>query len=52
VPAYVVFHDSTLRAIAQARPASLEALRAIPGLGERKLANYGAELLAVVAEIA
>jgi ATP-dependent DNA helicase RecQ len=49
VPAYVVFHDSTLRAIAQARPASPEALRAIPGLGERKLANYGAELLAIVA---
>ena len=49
VPAYVVAHDSTLRAIARARPASHEALRAIPGLGERKLANYGADLLAIVA---
>ncbi len=49
VPAYVVLHDSTLRAIAQARPASLEALRALPGLGERKLANYGEQLLALVA---
>jgi ATP-dependent DNA helicase RecQ len=48
VPAYVVFHDSTLRAIAQARPAGIEALRAIPGLGERKLDNYGAALLDLV----
>ncbi len=48
VPAYVVFHDSTLRAIAQARPARIEALRAIPGLGERKLDNYGAALLDLV----
>jgi len=48
VPAYVVLHDSTLQAIAQARPASIEALRAIPGLGERKLANYGAQLLALI----
>jgi len=49
VPAYVVFHDSTLRAIALARPASVEALGGIAGLGERRLANYGAALLEVVA---
>jgi len=49
VPAYVVFHDSTLLAIAQARPASTDALRAIAGLGERKLANYGARLLELIA---
>jgi ATP-dependent DNA helicase RecQ len=48
VPAYVVFHDSTLQAIAQAKPGSSDALRAIPGLGERKLANYGAQLLALI----
>jgi ATP-dependent DNA helicase RecQ len=48
VPAYVVFHDSTLQAIAQARPGSIDALRAIPGLGERKLANYGAQLLELI----
>jgi len=48
VPAYVVFHDSTLQAIAQARPRSIDALRAIPGLGERKLANYGAQLLEII----
>ncbi len=45
VPAYVVFHDQTLRAIAQARPDSMEALHAVSGVGAQKLANYGAELL-------
>jgi ATP-dependent DNA helicase RecQ len=49
VPAYVVFHDATLQAIAQARPASVEALRGIAGLGERKLANYGEQLLDLIA---
>jgi ATP-dependent DNA helicase RecQ len=48
VPAYVVLHDSTLQTIAQARPATIDELRTIPGLGERKLANYGAQLLALV----
>jgi ATP-dependent DNA helicase RecQ len=50
VPAYVVFHDSTLLAIAQARPVSAAELRGIAGLGERKLANYGEQLLALVGE--
>jgi len=49
VPPYVVFHDTTLRAIAAARPGSLEALRGISGVGERKLANYGAAIARVVA---
>jgi ATP-dependent DNA helicase RecQ len=48
VPAYVVFHDSTLQAIALARPRSIDALGTIPGLGERKLARYGEQLLALV----
>jgi ATP-dependent DNA helicase RecQ len=48
VPAYVVFHDSTLRLIAQARPQTLAALAAVPGLGEKKLANYGAAIVALV----
>ncbi len=50
VPAYVVLHDSTLQTIARARPATIDDLRAIPGLGERKLANYGAQLLALVGQ--
>jgi ATP-dependent DNA helicase RecQ len=49
VPPYVVFHDATLHAIAAARPGSLEALRAICGVGERKLANYGAAIVRLVA---
>ena len=45
VPAYVIFHDATLAEIAGRRPASLEALRGIPGVGESKLARYGAAVL-------
>jgi ATP-dependent DNA helicase RecQ len=48
VPAYIVFHDSTLHAIAASRPASQAALLAVPGLGPRKLADYGVEILEVV----
>ncbi len=50
VPAYVIFHDATLRDIAHARPASIEALRAISGVGVRKLEAYGAEILALVTQ--
>jgi ATP-dependent DNA helicase RecQ len=49
VPPYVVFHDSTLAAIAEARPTSLQALARIGGVGTRKLERYGAALLDVVA---
>ena len=49
VPAYVVLHDGTLRAIAQQRPQSLDALRGISGIGEKKLERYGAEVLRLVA---
>jgi ATP-dependent DNA helicase RecQ len=48
VPPYVVFHDTTLRAIAAARPGSLEALRMISGVGERKLEHYGAAIVRLV----
>jgi ATP-dependent DNA helicase RecQ len=48
VPAYVVFHDATLRAIAQARPQSVDGLRGISGIGERKLASYGEALIGIV----
>ena len=46
VPAFVVFHDRTLRALAAARPSTLEALREIPGIGPAKLEAYGRDLLA------
>jgi ATP-dependent DNA helicase RecQ len=49
LPAYVIFHDATLAAIAQSAPQSLEDLQGISGMGARKLAAYGAAVLEVVA---
>ena len=48
VPAYVIFHDSTLQAIAHEKPTSLAALSRIAGLGERKLVQYGDQILALI----
>jgi ATP-dependent DNA helicase RecQ len=48
MPAYVIAHDTTLAAIAEARPRSLAALRRVKGMGPQKLEKYGAELLAVI----
>jgi ATP-dependent DNA helicase RecQ len=45
VPAYVIFHDATLREIASARPASLADLGTVSGVGETKLGRYGQQLL-------
>ncbi|VCU68509.1 ATP-dependent DNA helicase RecQ [Pigmentiphaga humi] len=45
VPAYVIFHDATLREIALARPGSLGELGEISGVGARKLEAYGSEIL-------
>ena len=49
VPAYVVFHDATLEAIAGARPRSGAELLALPGLGPVKVGRYGEGVLEVVA---
>ena len=49
VPAYIVFGDATLRAVAAARPASVSDLDGISGIGAKKLEAYGEALLAVVA---
>jgi ATP-dependent DNA helicase RecQ len=48
VPAYVVFHDSTLAAIASARPANLTELLRVSGVGESKLRKYGNDVLQVL----
>jgi superfamily II DNA helicase RecQ len=45
VPAYVIFHDSTLHAIAERRPTTEPGLLAIAGFGPARLARYGAEII-------
>ncbi|MGW5109059.1 DNA helicase RecQ [Nocardia sp. NPDC004123] len=49
VPAYVVFHDATLREIATRKPATLSDLAGISGIGENKRAKYGEGVLEVIA---
>ena len=49
VPAYVVAHDATLLAIAEARPTTLAALGRVKGMGPTKLDRYGVEILAAIA---
>ncbi len=49
VPAYVVFTDATLTAIAEQRPADSAALVAIAGIGASKLEKFGSEVLALLA---
>jgi ATP-dependent DNA helicase RecQ len=48
VPAYVIFHDATLRQIAAQAPPTLTALSAVSGVGEAKLARYGQQVLDVL----
>jgi ATP-dependent DNA helicase RecQ len=50
VPAYVVFADKTLAALAAARPGSSAELTRVPGIGPAKLALYGETLLRLMAE--
>ncbi|WP_336321743.1 DNA helicase RecQ [Streptomyces lavendofoliae] len=50
VPAYVIFHDATLREIAAAPPATLAELGGVSGVGENKLAKYGESVLAALAD--
>ncbi len=45
VPAYVIFHDATLREIAKARPQTLDDLAHVNGVGARKLEAYGEAIL-------
>ncbi|SMD08740.1 DNA helicase RecQ [Kibdelosporangium aridum] len=45
VPAYVIFHDATLREIATSSPQTLEELGRVSGVGENKLAKYGQQVL-------
>jgi ATP-dependent DNA helicase RecQ len=49
MPAYVIFHDATLRQIAASQPTALAELAQISGVGETKLARYGQQVLGVLA---
>ncbi|NUW36720.1 DNA helicase RecQ [Nonomuraea sp. SMC257] len=49
VPAYVIFHDATLREIATLAPSSLAELGKVSGVGENKLAKYGEQVLETLA---
>ncbi len=48
VPAYVIFHDRTLAAIASSQPQDLDALSEVDGIGVKKLERYGPALLALL----
>lgn len=48
VPPYVVFHDSTLIEMAARKPGTLDALRGVKGVGERKIERYGPAFLAAI----
>ena len=50
LPAYIVFSDAALLAMATSRPQSEEEFLSIPGVGPKKLAQYGAEFLALIRE--
>jgi ATP-dependent DNA helicase RecQ len=50
VPPYVIFHDSTLRDMARLKPTTIEALRQVYGVGERKAADLGEAFLAAIRE--
>jgi ATP-dependent DNA helicase RecQ len=50
VPPYVVFHDATLREMAERLPGSLAELSTLPGVGRAKLERYGQAFLGAIAE--
>ena len=50
LPAFVIFHDSTLRDMVKCQPQTLQEMRQIPGIGQKKLELYGERFLAVIRE--
>ena len=51
LPAYVIFHDATLVAIAERAPQSLDDLQGLSGIGAKKLEAYGDEVLQVLERV-
>jgi ATP-dependent DNA helicase RecQ len=52
LPAYVIFHDATLRQIAVSLPTTLAELALVNGVGETKLARYGEQVLEILGDAA
>ena len=50
LPPYVVFHDSTLREMAERMPLDLDQFAALPGVGQAKLARYAEQFIAAIRE--
>jgi superfamily II DNA helicase RecQ len=48
VPAFTIAHNTTLRAIAQAKPVTLTELKAVKGMGVKKVKLYGDEIIDIV----
>jgi ATP-dependent DNA helicase RecQ len=48
VPAYVILHDNTLRTLASLRPTRIDVLSQVRGIGQKKLADYGSELMEII----
>ncbi|NEX60642.1 DNA helicase RecQ [Noviherbaspirillum galbum] len=51
VPAYVIFHDATMREIAKRQPHSIHELGTVSGVGEKKLQTYGEEIIALITSV-
>jgi ATP-dependent DNA helicase RecQ len=50
VSAFIIFTDTTLRELARMRPSTLERMRLIPGVGEKRLRDFGARFLTLIGE--
>ncbi len=50
VSAFIVFEDKTLRELARIRPSTLERMRLIPGVGDKRLRDFGERFLTVIAD--
>ena len=50
MPPYVLFHDTTLRELARLKPATLEALRHVYGMGAKKAGDYGVMVIETIQE--
>ena len=51
VPAYIIFDNKTLAALAELNPSTLPAVASVSGVGQRKLELYGAEILSVLEQL-